>query len=107
MILYPTDVPLTELVAAVLVGVLGVARIVRAISQDTFPLSVSFRDWWRKITHDGKWSELVDCPFCVAPYVAGISLAWAILSGLHWTWWVAHAWAALAYLAAMVVAQDT
>jgi hypothetical protein len=33
-------------------------------------------------------------------------LAWAYLSGLHWTWWVANGWWAGSYLAAMVVAYD-
>lgn len=105
--IHPGDISSWEWKAAAFVGVLGVARITRAITQDNFPPSVAFRDWWRRITHDGQWADLVDCPFCVSPYVAGISLAWAILGGLGPLWWVAHIWAASAYLAAIVVSQDT
>ena len=105
--LHPADVGWGEYLAAAVTEVLAVARITRAICQDTFPPSVAFRDWWRKTMHDGKWAELIDCPFCVAPYIAAISLAWAVLGGLGWVWWIAHAWAALAYRAAIVVAQDT
>jgi hypothetical protein len=95
------------LLAAAAVGVLAVGRISRLVVDDTYPPAVWFRDLWRRITRDGAWSGLVDCHFCVTPYVAAFSLAWAWLGTLHWTWWAFHGWLALAYLAAIVAVRDT
>jgi hypothetical protein len=92
---------------AVLVGALATARLSRLLVDDSYPPSVWARDMWRRITRDGSWSGLVDCHFCVTPYVAAVVLAWGWLSALHWSWWAFCGWLALAYTAAMIAVRDT
>lgn len=93
-------------VVAGVVGVLSAARLTRLLVADEFPPVVWFRIKWDEATKDGSWSKLVHCPWCAAPYFSAIVLAWALLSGLHWTWWVFNGWLAGAYLASMVVFHD-
>lgn len=95
------------LVAAVLVGVLSVARLTRLITQDTYPPVAAIRSWWEKVTKDGPWADLATCPFCAAPYIAAVVLAWGLLTDLQVAWWVVNGWLAASYLAAMVVVRDT
>jgi hypothetical protein len=106
--------PLTLTVAALL-GVIGVARATRLWVYDAWPpvqwARHRFLDW----TDRGKqwrsgWAPLATCPFCVAPWFALGSLAWAYASGLHglagaW-WWFLHLWFAAAYVASMIVVRD-
>lgn len=95
-------------VAAGLVGVLSVARLTRLVTADTYPPVKAVRDWWElRVTKSGPWAELVTCPFCAAPYIAAVVLAWGWLSDLHTPWWVFNGWLALAYVAAMIVVRDT
>jgi hypothetical protein len=96
-----------DLLAAAVVAVLSVGRISRLVVDDSYPPSAWFRDKWRGWTNDGPWSELVDCHFCVAPYVAAPVLAWGWLSDLHWSWWAFNGWLALSYAAALVAVRDT
>lgn len=102
-------------IAATVVGVLSVARLTRLITQDSYPPVVFVRKWWDKVTTvkegpgkgaQGAWYDLVDCPYCAAPYITIPILGWALLSDLHWTWWVFNGWLAIAYVAAMVVVRD-
>jgi len=95
------------MVAAVIVGVLSVARTARLITFDDYPPMM----WLRtkilvKIGPDSPWAPLVRCPFCLAPYLTVGMLAWAYLSDLHWSWWLVNGWWAASYVAAMVVAYD-
>jgi len=93
--------------AAVLVGVLSVARTARLLTFDDFPPVLWARTrYLAAVGPSGKWAPLAKCPFCVAPYLAAGMLAWAYLSDLHWTWWVANGWWAGSYVAAIVVAYD-
>lgn len=101
--------------AATVVGVLSIARLTRLITQDTWPPVIYVRQWWDKVTTvkegpgkgaQGAWYDLVSCPYCAAPWITLPILAWALLSNLHWTWWVFNGWLALAYVSAMVVAKD-
>lgn len=100
------------LLAAALVGVVAVARATRLLTQDEWPPVVRLRAAWSNLVRHGSWAVLVECPFCSAPYLAAVDLVWALLAGLDgdgfWTvaWWVVNAWAAVAYLAAMVVVRD-
>jgi len=96
-----------ELVAASFVAVLSISRLSRLVVDDSWPFSVWFRSKWREWTHDGPWSGLVDCHFCVSPYIAAPIFAWGWLSDLHWSWWAFNGWLALAYLAAIVAVRDT
>lgn len=92
---------------AVLVGVLSVARTARLLTHDDFPPAAWLRTRYLVLVGpDGKWSGLMTCPFCLAPYLSAGMLAWAYLSGLHWTWWVANGWWAGSYVSAIVVAYD-
>ena len=92
---------------AIVVAALSVARLTRLITQDTYPPVAWLRNQWSRLTRDGEWSELVTCPFCAAPYIAAVILAWGLLSGPHWTWWAFNGWLALAYVGSMIVVRDT
>lgn len=94
------------LLAAFVVGVIGVARITRLIVDDDYPPVLWFRTRWDRALGTSGWKQLIHCPFCVSPYVSAVSLGWAVLSDLHWTWWLFHGWLAVAYLAAMTNARD-
>lgn len=102
--MWGTDWP--TLLAAFAVGVLAVARLTRLVVDDDWPPMVWARRVWDRLTANSAWAVLVECPFCVAPYIAAFSIAWAVLSDLHWTWWLFHGWLAVAYLAAMVNVRD-
>jgi hypothetical protein len=94
------------LVAATVVGIVAVARLTRLVVDDDWPPMVWFRRKWDRVTENSNWSVLVECPFCVAPYFAAAAIGWAVLSDLHWSWWLFHGWLAVAYLAAMVNTRD-
>jgi hypothetical protein len=91
------------ILAAVLVGALASARLTRLLTQDTWPPSVWVRTKWAEITDDGPWYDLVDCPWCAAPWITGANLAVALLTDLHEAWWIFNGWMA----ASMVVAWVT
>jgi hypothetical protein len=102
-------------IAAVVVGVLSVARLTRLITADTWPPVLMLRQWWDKVTTvkegpgkgaQGAWYDLVSCPYCAAPWLTIPILAWALISDLHWSWWVVNGWLAAAYVASMIVARD-
>lgn len=94
------------LVAAVIVGIVGVARFVRLVVADTFPPSVKWRMAWARITNDGPWTPLFSCMWCFAPYAVAADLAWAVLSDLHWSWWLVNGWLAASYAASWIVFHD-
>ena len=93
------------LIAAFVVGVLAVARITRLIVDDTFPPVRAATDWYIRHTPE-KWGALVECPWCVAPYITVVDMAWAWSTGLHWTWWFGNVWAAVSWLAAWLTLRD-
>lgn len=124
------------LTAALLIGTLAVARAVRLVTSDAYPPMRVLRDWWtaRQVNRDWGlpdnpvteersgirygWGPLLTCPFCFAPYAAAVDLAWAVWAGAPWVfpdgtgwswgdvWWLVNTWAAVSYLAAMVVVRD-
>lgn len=93
---------------AVVIGVLSVARTARLLIFDDFPpvlwLRIRVVSWIKN--EDSKWKNLVECPFCLAPYLTAGMIGWAWLSDLHWTWWLINGWWAASYVAAIVVAYD-
>jgi hypothetical protein len=126
---------LLQHLAALLLGVVAVARSVRLVTADTWPPMQRVRDWWKAHTAprdadgktplrdedgdlvEGPWTPLLTCPFCFAPYAAAVDLAWYLSTSAHhwniggpsdlgWWWWAINGWAAAAYLAAMVVLRD-
>jgi hypothetical protein len=94
------------LLAAFAVGVLAVSRMTRLVVDDDWPIIVWARRVWDRVWGNSPWVTLIECPFCVSPYIAAATLAWAVLSDLHWSWWLFHGWLAVAYLAAMLNVRD-
>jgi hypothetical protein len=93
------------LVCAAVVAVLAVARITRLIIDDEYPPML----WLTaRIANKlpEKWIKLVECAWCVSPYIAIADIAWGWASGLHWSWWLGNTWAALSQAAAMVNVRD-
>jgi len=97
--------PLVAL-AAVLVAALGVGRLSRVITYDDFPPSAWARDRWSALTKDGSWSKLARCQWCATPWIMAVCLAWGLLSGLHWSWWLFWGWLAVSYLASIIIGRD-
>lgn len=95
-----------QYVAAAIVGIVAAARLTRLIVEDEYPPSAWVRSKWDGITNDGPWAKLVHCPWCAGPYVSGIILLWAVLSHLHWTWWLFNGWLAMSYAASWIVFHD-
>jgi hypothetical protein len=92
---------------AIIVGVLSVARTARLIVFDDFPPMI----WARarilaRFKEGSKWASILECPFCLSPYLTAGMIAWAMVSDLHWTWWVINGWWAASYVAATYVAYD-
>jgi len=97
------------IIAAVAVGVLGSARVVRLITADKFPPVVRFRIWWdahTERTPGEGWNLLAHCLWCLAPWVVAADLAWALLSDLQAAWWVVNGWMAASYVASWLVFHD-
>jgi hypothetical protein len=99
-------------VLALIVGVLAVTRLVRLIVDDDWPPVVRFREWYIGRTSD-EWQPLVECPWCVAVYVAAPAVAWFALlyafpswTAVLWVWWVANSWMAVAWVAAFLCGRD-
>lgn len=82
------------ILAAVLVGILASARLTRLLTEDSWPPSVWVRLKWGEITKDGPWADLVECPWCAAPWIVGINLALALVTDLHPAWWIFNGWMA-------------
>jgi hypothetical protein len=93
-------------VVAVIVGIMSAARITRLWTEDDFPPVAWLRDRWVVITKGGKWSKLAECLWCAAPWITlGVGV-WAVLSDLHWTWWVFNGWLAASYVVSWLVFHD-
>jgi hypothetical protein len=94
------------LVAAAAIGVVGAARLTRLVTKDHWPPMSTVRRKYVEATQGTEWSVLAECPFCVAPYVVGADLAWALCSELDKTWWVVNGWLAASYAASLIVVRD-
>ena len=113
-----TDHGLTVTVLAALIGTVAVARATRLATSDAYPPAVWVRRWWfNQTAGKGGWREgwamLISgddgkggCPFCFAPYAAAVNLGWAWWSDLGMWWWLVNVWAAVSYVAAMIVVRD-
>jgi hypothetical protein len=98
-------------VSLFLIGVFSLARVARFLTFDDFPPVERGR---RKIVEwlPEAWKGLMVCPFCLAPYLTAVQIAW-FLSLYHadqttfLVWWVLpNFWWAMSYAAAMIVAYD-
>lgn len=82
------------IIAAVLVGVLSTARLTRLVTEDSWPPVVWLRVKWDAITDHGPWYDLVDCPWCLAPWLVAPNLILAVATDLHPVWWIINGWLA-------------
>lgn len=95
-------------IAAALVGIMGSARLVRLIVNDSYPPVVWLRIKWDDKTHKSLWNKLMHCPWCLSPYTTAVVLAWYLLSD-GWArdaWWIFNGWLAASYVASWVVFHD-
>jgi hypothetical protein len=93
------------LLAAAIVAVLATARFTRLIVDDSYPpVQWLTEKFVRKVPE--KWGVLVECPWCVSPYIAAIIAGWGWASGLHWSWWFVNTVAALSWLAGFMSMRD-
>lgn len=88
--------------AAILVGILASARLTRLLVRDTWPPSVWVRLKWAEITKDGEWSDLVECPWCAAPWIVGVNMVLALVTDLHPAWWIFNGWMAASLVVSLV-----
>lgn len=102
-----------EIVIALLLWVVGSARLTRLLLFDVYPPVKWLRDSWdMKVTSN--WNTLMHCAYCAAPYVTlvtGVVGLWLLPVSVPYshmaTWfWLTAGWAAGAYAAAVVVAYD-
>lgn len=95
---------------AIVVGVVGVARLTRAVVHDDFPPFVWWRIQWARITNDGPWDKLFNCWWCLSFWVALTCIGWFLLIDVHvfflWSWWIFWGGLALGYLATMLIVRD-
>lgn len=82
------------IIAAVLVGVLSTARVTRLVTEETWPPVVWLRVHWDRITDHGPWYDLVECPWCLAPWLVAPNLVLAVVTDLHPVWWIINGWLA-------------
>lgn len=104
-------------VLALLVGVLGVARLTRIVVYDEFPPSV----WLRMtVTHALEnrgpyaraWGKIVTCWWCLSPWLFLVCILWwMLLIPLHpffmYAWWAWWGMLAGGYAATMLIVRDT
>ena len=99
-------------IATAIVAVLAVTRATRLIVDDTYPPVLWAKGKFVNAVGE-KWAELVECPWCTAPYLAALEVAWVGLlvrfphwSANTWIWWLVNGWAALSWLAAYLTVRD-
>jgi len=108
----PSDMPpwgLTwgALILALLVTVFAAGRLTRLITADHWPPVDWFRAKWDAHSDRlGGWWLLAACHWCLGPWMTAIVGLWAVLSHLHWTWWIFNGWLALSYLTSILVHHD-
>ena len=95
---------------ALVIGVVGAARLTRILTHDDYPPAIAIRIWWYKITDDGPWAKLVSCPWCAGPWIFAITLGSFVVSFLHpalgWAWWIFWGWLAGSYWVSQYVYFD-
>lgn len=92
--------------AALVVAVVGTARLARLLVFDGYPPVAWLRARWDAATGESGWNQLMHCAFCLAPWLAIPTIWWGWASGLHWSWWVFYGWLTISYLAATFVSWD-
>ena len=100
-----------QAVLAVLVAVVGAARLTRIVTHDSWPPAAAVRAWWTRLftREDGAlsdWHLLAVCHWCFGPWAFAFALATAWATSLHPVWWVFWGWLAGSYLVSMIVERD-
>lgn len=93
------------LITAFVIGVLGCARITRLLVDDDWPPVNWLREKYVTAVPES-WGKLVDCPFCMAPWVALLEVVTAWVFDLPAWWWAGNVWMGGSYLASMIVVRD-
>lgn len=112
LVLPPQDPTVGWWVAAVLIAIVGAARLTRLVVHDDFPPMVTIRAWWLRVTWDekkndvGSWSKLATCHWCFGPWALALPIATAWISGLAAWWWLFWGWLAASYLVSILVERD-
>jgi hypothetical protein len=92
---------------AIVVGTVSVARMTRLLIWDDLPPVAWLRARVLARVGDSPWSKLVECGFCLAPWLAAVMVAWALLCDLAWWWWLPNVWfGVVSYGAAILVSYD-
>lgn len=106
-----------EILAAVIVGILSVARTARLVVWDEYPPMVWLRMKWDERIGEEGWGKLIHCQFCATPYMALGMFLWAALAlpgsdprdlwSSAWWWFAVNGVWGLSYVSAIVVSFDT
>lgn len=105
------DEPLV-LVLGVITATLAVTRAVRLIVDDRYPPTEWLKLMLVKRLPE-KWHEVLQCPWCVAPYFSLPAALWfstlVVWPGSTWNlylWWIVNATAAVSWVAAFATLRD-
>lgn len=99
-----------QLILAILVAIIGAARLTRLVTYDDYPPAIALRMWWNRVTDDGPWAKLVHCPWCFGPWAFGAAVISFLLTFVYppfaWVWWLWWGILAGAYLTSQYVYFD-
>lgn len=108
-----TDEPLV-LILGIITGLLALARAVRLVVDDDYPPMLwAKKRYINKVGADSQWVDIMECPWCCAPYLAAPAVgwfatlvAWPGATWNIWLWWLVNAWAAVSWIAAYLSLRD-
>lgn len=106
------DLPLQYQIAAVLVTLIGSARLTRVIVHDDFPPSMWFRVKFVQLVggETSPWAKLALCHWCLSFWVTLAAIGSFFLCALSvisaFAWWIFWGGLAISYLAAILVHHD-
>lgn len=89
-----------------IVSITSAARITRLVTIDSFPPVVRIRILWHRLTRDGEWAMLVDCPYCFSFWATAGVVGVGLWCNWHPAWWVVNGIFGAAYLSAIMVRFD-
>lgn len=98
-------------VTLMVIGIVSVARMTRFVTYDDFPPMEWLRGRLVQVLPN-RWGAVMVCPFCMAPYLMAVQIAWFLATyhapqSTFLIWWVLpHGWWAASYLSSIVVAHD-
>lgn len=101
-----------QLALAIVTGLLALTRAVRLVVDDDFPPVKKLREELA-LRLPTTWAKVVECPWCVAPYLAAPATVWFALlvqfptwTVNNWLWWGVNGWAAASWVAAFATLRD-